>query len=471
MPSHGLRLGRAIIAGAAISLVLPASALSAGISLQRDPAPPSGVAPGNPLDIDFEISFDTVPFSLDYAVIGPDGVTTLDSETIPIGNQSTITDVRQFVVGSGSPEGRYTVQYRFQETQGFEAEAAVVFDVANSLGNLTEVVFHDRNGNRVRDAGEEGISSWLIRLTNPQGNSLRIATGPDGSRTDLNVPAGTWQVATGEDPASSGWVATTPTAAAVNVPTGGLGRFEMGLARPGELCGTVFLDADRDGLLDPAETGAAGIKLELTGTTGAGAAIPTTDLKSRADGSYCFTGLLPGTYTVKVLKPGGYELTTVQVRPGRTVGSGGSNTGNDFGLAAPAAPSPRSTPRLTIDKRGPARVRRSASFPFRVIVRNPSRATAGNVVLIDPVPDTMTLVGRPAGSRLQNGIITWRLGTIRPGRSKAVSMRVRVRPGVQVSSVRNVATVSASGVAPLSDSARVRLTDPPRPPRTGGVTG
>ena len=186
-------------------------------------------------------------------------------------------------------------------------------------------------------------------------------------------------------------------------------------------------------------------------------------------------GLLPGTYAVKVAKPGGWTLTTVQVRDNIQMRSNTPSPNHDFGLIR-GGPTPTTTgvptpTDIDIDKRGPATQRRNVPFNFRITVRNPSRFTARDVRLIDPVPDSMTLVAVPKGARLVNGVLNWNLGTIAARRSKTVTMRVRIRPGVPAGFVRNTATVSVRGLPPESDTHRVRITDPPRPPRSGGVTG
>ncbi len=78
---------------------------------------------------------------------------------------------------------------------------------------------------------------------------------------------------------------------------------------------TVYLDADNDGVLDAGETSTT------TGTF---------------DGSYSFGSLAAGTYTVRIVTPGGKMITT----PSEgyytiNLGLGQSSTGNRFGLATP----------------------------------------------------------------------------------------------------------------------------------------
>jgi uncharacterized repeat protein (TIGR01451 family) len=338
-------------------------------------------------------------------------------------------------------------------------------------GDLAINVFHDRNMNGEQNAGEEGVANWGLTRTGPRGTTAASTTGASGLITHNNVLAGPWVVSTRDNPVSSGWQATTPTNAAVNVPENGVGRFDMGIVRQAMVCGVVFIDANENGKRDPDEAIKAGARIDLAGTDLAGSSQSETTT-SGTDGKYCFT-VPPGSYQVRISTPGGFRLTTVQVRTGITPGSGATRNGNDFGLIAPApvAPSPRGDADLRVSKTAPSAVRRGRPFTFRIVVRNPTRYTARNVVLIDPIPDTMSLVAKPAGATVSNGIITWRLGSIRAGGSKTRTFRALINPQTPLSSVRNFATATADGVPPRSDDARVRVTDPPPAPRSGGVTG
>ena len=65
--------------------------------------------------------------------------------------------------------------------------------------------------------------------------------------------------------------------------------------------GTVFDDADGDGVFDPAEDGISGVTVALAGTDVGGAVNRTA--VTAADGSYHFENLLAGTYQVTQLPP------------------------------------------------------------------------------------------------------------------------------------------------------------------------
>jgi len=79
---------------------------------------------------------------------------------------------------------------------------------------------------------------------------------------------------------------------------------------PATIAGVVFLDADRDGQLDPAETGRlANATVTLSGVLTDSTVVPPVSVVTGLDGAYEFTGLDPGTWTVAVDLPPGYAFS------------------------------------------------------------------------------------------------------------------------------------------------------------------
>ena len=96
-------------------------------------------------------------------------------------------------------------------------------------------------------------------------------------------------------------------------------------SNPASLTGSVFVDANENGIFQPTETGLAGVAVTLKATTSIGTITLTRD--TAADGSYSFKGLPAGTYTLTETEPSGY-LTTANM-----VGTVGGTT--DGTLATP----------------------------------------------------------------------------------------------------------------------------------------
>lgn len=80
----------------------------------------------------------------------------------------------------------------------------------------------------------------------------------------------------------------------------------------GTIGGTIFLDADANGVQDSGEWGMSGVAVHLLDA--AGERIATAETFAHAcEGLYIFSGVLPGNYTVEVVPPEGYAFTV----PGR----------------------------------------------------------------------------------------------------------------------------------------------------------
>ena len=82
----------------------------------------------------------------------------------------------------------------------------------------------------------------------------------------------------------------------------------------GTIGGTVFLDADANGVQDPGEWGMSGVAVHLLSATGERSATAET-FSHACEGLYIFSGVLPGT-TRRGRPAGGLRLH--RPRPGRT---------------------------------------------------------------------------------------------------------------------------------------------------------
>jgi hypothetical protein len=100
-----------------------------------------------------------------------------------------------------------------------------------------------------------------------------------------------------------------------------------GGSSPASLSGMKFNDVNGDGIQDPAEPGLAGWTINLSDTSGTVIASTVTG----AGGSYSFSGLEPGTYTVQETLQGGWTQTYAVAGHTVTLLSGDVSTGNNFG--------------------------------------------------------------------------------------------------------------------------------------------
>jgi protocatechuate 3,4-dioxygenase beta subunit len=159
---------------------------------------------------------------------------------------------------------------------------------------ISGVKFHDRNGNGVRDQGEEGLGGWVILLLNSTGHEIgNTTTDSDGSYSFKGLPGNTNYTVC--EVLQDGWINSTPMC--VNV-SGTVQDLNFGNFKPGNV--TVFKvhDLDGDGV-DDGEPGLSGWNITITNGTYTAWAL------TGGDGSCSFTGLWPGNYKVcEVLQSG-----------------------------------------------------------------------------------------------------------------------------------------------------------------------
>ena len=478
-----------ILAALAALLVLALPALGraavGSITLQRDPAPPQAISIGAAEALFWQVEYASVAKSVELIVTDPTGAPVFSditpfSFTLP-GQGNPQSRAVPFLTQPGFRVGRYTAAVQFTSDLGVESTAASVFDVAAQLGTMVIVKYEDLNGNGVRDPGEPTIPNWAFNLINPSGNPSTVGTLADGTRTIINVPAGTWTVG---EPAVPGWAFISPAGGVgtFTVPPGGTGVFQAGNARPAPLSGVVWIDTNRNGVLDAGEQVQPGALVTLTGVTGTGAGVggQTTTL---ADGSYVFGGLLPGTYSVSVTVPSGFTATTPTTLGGLPIISNTPSPNHNFGIvpapppgtqAPSATPTPgraKAAPGLTLTKTGPSTAQPGTNVVYAIKVTNPGTADAKNVVVTDPLPPRMTFVRSTPASTLQNGVVTWKLGTLKPKASRSLTLTLKLDPTAPPGVYTNTATARATGIGPRRATVTLRVPAKARTPRTGGVTG
>lgn len=194
-------------------------------------------------------------------------------------------------------------------------------------------VYHDRNDNGLREAGEEGISGVTIDVmpvAGTAGSTVSVVTDANGRWCANNLLPGTY---TAMERHPSSWLDGKDTVGdhggdgSVNdklqsvVLTAGQNgdHYNFGELLPASISGRIHADNDGDCKLGEGEQTLANVTVQLL-QGDAVVATTTTD----ATGKYHFDNLRPGTYTVHEVQPGGY------LQGGVTPGSlGGSAVGDD----------------------------------------------------------------------------------------------------------------------------------------------
>ena len=116
--------------------------------------------------------------------------------------------------GSLFPLGTTTVTCTATDRCGNTASCSFTVTV---LGFICGTLFHDLNGNGVRDRGEPGLEGWTIELRDAATGTVlqTVVTGPDGRYCFLGLQLGNYIVREVQQP---GWVETTPLERRVNLP-------------------------------------------------------------------------------------------------------------------------------------------------------------------------------------------------------------------------------------------------------------
>ncbi len=250
------------------------------------------------------------------------------------GEPSTVTDTKGKYAIIGVPAGNVVVyeipQPGFAPTPGFtDHQTARVRDgreehvsfpnvsTAPTTGNIIGTVFEDDNENGVVDPTEDGIPGWTLFIdangdgsltagepttTADAGGDYRFSGILPGVVTVYEIPQG------GLLPTAGGLFPVGSVHHEVTVTAGRSVRSDFGNLTPpiGTIQGTVWNDANGDGLLGATELPRAGqtvfVDLDLNGVQDATDPVRVTD----ASGVYSFAGIRAGNYRVVDVLPAGW---------------------------------------------------------------------------------------------------------------------------------------------------------------------
>lgn len=165
---------------------------------------------------------------------------------------------------------------------------------------ISGTVWNDADANQLRDAAETGIPNVGITLANVNGATYQTVTLPDGSYQFAKVPSGEYTVMVDTATVSVDYVLSTPTTNPVSInAVDDLTIIDFGFApKPSAaVTGTVWLDSANYGVRDVGELGVAGAMVELVDQSDTVVATVPVDA---ATGTYVFTDILAGTYTIRL---------------------------------------------------------------------------------------------------------------------------------------------------------------------------
>ncbi len=185
--------------------------------------------------------------------------------------------------------------------------------------------WHDLDEQGDRDSGEPGIEGWVIELVDSSTSAVvdTAITAADGAYQFVNVGAGSYDV---RSQPRDGWTDTHPSSG-VHVATISSGQalddLDFGGYKRGAIRGTVWQDADGDGVQDEGEDALSGWVVQLDGT-----ALEATTNES---GQYEFLDLVSGSYSVSLQLPAEWEVVSPEFGVYTLDVVNGDLTGKDFG--------------------------------------------------------------------------------------------------------------------------------------------
>ncbi len=197
-------------------------------------------------------------------------------------------------------------------------------DVQFIPGTISGVVFHDLNGDGIRQADEPGLAGRTIQLDRgPDGKIDATATTNADGAYSVTVQAGVYGV---REAARAGWTSTV-SPPPITVTADGAATASLGAFQNVTISGVKFHDLNGDGVRQPTEPGVAGWTLQLD--RDANGSVDAT-AKTDSRGKYKFTNLGPGVYRIREVSQASWTRTTAEPAD-QAVMSGVDVAGLDFG--------------------------------------------------------------------------------------------------------------------------------------------
>ena len=218
--------------------------------------------------------------------------------------------------------------------------------------NLGGTIYRDSDASYSKGDDEQRFKGVTVALLNEdgtpvldaEGNPMTATTDEKGAYQFVGLAPASYRVVI-VDPDKGDLAGLIPTQAytgkgetqaSVTISDASVQGVDFGLVAPATIGDRVWNDADGNGA-DNGESGVPNVTVILKDANGVEVARTTTD----ANGNYRFAGLVPGTYTVDIEVPAGFNAATTSMTV--TVGEGEENLDVDFPLTVIPTPTPATT--------------------------------------------------------------------------------------------------------------------------------
>ena len=176
-------------------------------------------------------------------------------------------------------------------------------------GVLRGQVFFDRNRDGIRQDDEPGLPGIRVMVT---GTRLALGADRDGNFTIQNMKPGLYGLAVDRRSLPLGLLVPEASASRATIAPERITDLDIPIIASGQIRGTVFVDENASGDVDPGEQRLEGSYLTLTPANEDEAADPVTTL-SASFGQYSFENLSPGTYELSTNHKGIVYSQTVEL--------------------------------------------------------------------------------------------------------------------------------------------------------------
>jgi hypothetical protein len=343
---------------------------------------------------------------------------------------------------------------------------------AASVGGF---VYVDANDSGSRAAGAAGVGASLsLNGTDDLGHAVSLTTMSDGTSGAYNFgglrpgvysvsvsqPAGYFPDKQGISGSIANLIATAGAATSMA---------NFGEIPPASLSGSVFADANGNGVRDAGEAG-LDATVVLSGTNDLGQTVVMAANSNTASGAYRLGGLRPGTYSVTATPPAGWvsganDPGTIQ---GIAISTGAAVISEDIGLVAagsggtPGGASSALRGAIAMRAVRTAVSNSPVNWPVTVTVTNNSSQTVTGPVTVSVYVSTD---GAVDGASEQVAVVTVKNLRLKAGKSRKIGITLRRLPALADGSYRLVARIEApnqtlsDAPAPISFTAAAPFVD------------